>query len=458
MTNYFKYEKLDSGIAKLTFGHQDKAVNTLGEAPLRELNDILDDISGANDINGLMICSSKKDFIVGADINEIGSFNSAEETRDASLKMQGILNKLEDLKFPTVAAVNGQCLGGGLELALACDWRVVDEKSKLGFPEVQLGLIPGAGGTQRTPRLIGIQNALDLILTGKRIDGKRAVKMGLADATVHENLLIDIATKYATKKRSQKYRPKGKSFGEDLTRMATENNPFGRRVMERKAREMVEKNTKGFYPAPFKALAAVFDGYEKKLEKGLELEAKLFGELSQTKESHSLIHLFHATTAGKKNKFSDAYKEKFGDEKNPNLIGVIGSGFMGAGIATVLADKGIRVRLSDPSKESTARALKSAHRYFAKKAKRRRIKPFEVDQKLSHISPGLSTQGFTPTDIVIEAVFEDLDLKKKILAGIEELGNENQVFASNTSAIPIADIAADAKRPEAILGMHFSPL
>lgn len=454
MTNYFKYESLDSGAAKLTYVQEDSPVNTLGEGPLRELNDILDDVASNQDVKGLIICSGRKDFIVGADISEIEKFHSADETRDAALKMQGILSKIEALEIPTVAAINGQCLGGGLELSLACDWRVVCEDSKLGFPEIQLGLIPGAGGTQRTPRLIGIQNALDLILTGKRIDGKKAVKLGLADAAVHPQQLLEVAIKFSTKKRSHKYKPKGRNLSEDLTRMATESNPFGRRVMEKKAREMVEKNTKGYYPAPFKALTAVFDGFEKKMEKGFELEAKLFGELSQTKESHSLIHLFHATTHAKKNNFSDAYKEKFGKTAT-KMIGVIGSGFMGAGIATVLADKGIRVRLSDPNKESTTRALKSAHSYFAKKAKRRRIKPFEVEQRLAHISPGLNTTGFSDADIVIEAVFEDLSLKQSILAEIEGFDKEDLIIASNTSAIPIAEIASKSKRPENILGMHF---
>ncbi len=454
MTNYFKYDTLDNNVAKLTYIQENNPVNTLGEAPLRELNDILDDVASNSDVKGLILCSGKKDFIVGADISEIENFKSADEARDGSLKMQSILNKLEALEIPTVAAINGQCLGGGLELSLACDWRVLSEDSKLGFPEIQLGLIPGAGGTQRTPRLIGIQNALDLILTGKRINGKKAVKLGLADAAVHPHQLEDVALKFATKKRTHKYKPKGKNFSEDLTRMATENNPFGRRVMEKKAKEMVEKNTKGFYPAPFKALSAVFDGFEKKIEKGFELEAKLFGELSQTKESHSLIHLFHATTHAKKNNFGDAYKEKLGDY-DAKLIGVIGSGFMGAGIATVLADRGVRVRLSDPNKESTSRALKGAHNYFAKKAKRRKIQPFEVDQKLAYISPGLSTKGFSNADIVIEAVFEDLDLKQKILAEIEGFDNENLIIASNTSAIPITDIASQSKRPENVLGMHF---
>lgn len=455
MSSYFHRETMANKVLVLHFGHEEKPVNTLGEGPLRELNDILDEISEKGGFNGLVITSAKRDFIVGADIKEIETLNSAEETQNAAHTMQLILNKLDELSIPTVAAINGQCLGGGLELALACDWRVVDEKAILGFPEIQLGLIPGAGGTQRTPRLIGIQAALDLILTGKRLKAKKAMKVGLVDDVTHPKYLLQVALDYAEKTRKPaKKGISAKSFSKELPRFATESNVLGRKVVEKKAREMVEKNTKGFYPAPFKALTAVFEGFDKKLEKGLEIEAKLFGELSQTRESHSLIHLFHATTIAKKNPFGDANKEVFGGEKS-QLVGVIGSGFMGAGIATVLADKKVKIRLSDPSKEATGRALKGAYKYFEKKAKRGRIKPFEVDQKMAHISPGLNPKGLEKADVVIEAVFEDIGLKRKILAQIEEIGHEKLIFATNTSALPISDIAAEAKHPDRVLGMHF---
>ena len=173
MGKFINYNVEDNGIAYLTFGAEDKPVNTLGVAPLTELDEYLDGISSNESIKAVMLQSSKKDFIVGADINDIASFKTVEDTKNACLQMQAVLNKLAALRVPTIAKINGQCLGGGLELTLACDWRVCEEGSKLGFPEIQLGLIPGAGGTQRTPRLIGLQASLDLILTGKRVGGKR---------------------------------------------------------------------------------------------------------------------------------------------------------------------------------------------------------------------------------------------------------------------------------------------
>ncbi|MCX6127843.1 MAG: 3-hydroxyacyl-CoA dehydrogenase NAD-binding domain-containing protein [Proteobacteria bacterium] len=455
MLQYFKVENTSARIQILRMGAPDKPVTVLCEALLREFNGILDNLAVDKEVQGLVIIGSKKDFALGADINDISGFTSPEETREGALKMQGILNKLEKLPFPTVAAIDGQCLGGGLELSLACQWRIVTEKASLALPEIQLGLIPGGGGTQRLPRLIGIQAALDMILTAKRISGKKAVKLGLADAFVHTTQLEKVALSYAKRSKDKKVSLiHAKSLGTDLPRWAAEHTPIGRSFVEKKAREMVVKNTKGFYPAAFKALDAVFDGFDKKLEKGLEIEAKIFSELAHTSQSKSLIHLFHATTAAKRNSYAEAGKAKFG-EASSELVGVIGSGFMGAGIATVLADKGVRVLLSDPNKDSTKRAMSNAYKFFAKKAKRGRIKSFELWQKLAHISPGLSIQGFSSADVVIEAVYEDIGLKQEILSSAEQSAHPLQVFASNTSALPISKIAAKAKHPERVLGMHF---
>ncbi len=458
MTQYFKVEKTSGNVQILRLGAPDKPVTVLGEPLLRELNDLLDDLSDKTDVAGLVIIGSKKDFALGADINDIAKFTTPEESRDGCYKMQGIFNKLEKLPFPTVAAIDGQCLGGGLELSLACTWRVVTEKATLALPEIQLGLIPGAGGTQRLPRLVGLQPALDMILTGKRIPGKKAVRLGLADACVHPSQLEKVAMTFALRKKEKKSRgllPKmPKNISAELIHLATESNPIGRAIVEKKAKEMVDKNTKGFYPAAYKALDVIFGGFDKKLEKGLEIEARAFAELAHTRESKSLIHLFHATTAAKRNVNAEAGKEVFGDAST-QTVGVVGSGFMGAGIATVLADKNVRILLSDPNKDSTKRALASAHKFFAKKAKKGRLKSFEVLQKVAHITPGLSPQGFEVVDVVIEAVFEDLGLKQEILAQVESRAHAKQVFASNTSALPISKIAAKAQFPDRVLGMHF---
>ena len=454
MSQYFQTIDLGEGVQCLSFLRPKPDVNTLSEAVVRELDATLSSLAENSSLTGLVITSGRDDhFILGADIKEFARFDTAELAAEAARTLSKVFEKIATLKVPTVAAIHGQCLGGGLELALACSWRVATdaETTKLAVPEIQLGLIPGAGGTQRLPRIVGIQSALDMILTGKRLPGKKAKKIGLVDALVPKHLLLIEAKKYALKRRRiNNGFPNSTQSSSDLPRWALEGNPIGRSVMRRKAKEMVDKNSKGFYPAPYHALEAVFSGYDRRLEKGLELESKLFGELAMTRESKSLIHLFHATTAAKKNDYADKDRDD-----HTECVGVIGAGLMGMGIATVLADKGTRTRISDPNKEAVGRGLAHARAFFQKKLKRRRIKAFQLEQRLAHISPGLSTEGFGSCDIVIEAVFEDLKLKQKILADIEGKGREGQIFATNTSAIPISEIAAQAKYPERVLGMHF---
>ena len=459
MSQFFTTE-MDGSVKVVIFDRKDKDMNVLSEVVLRDFEAILQEAKIDKALTGLVFISGKSDqFIVGADVKEFAKYTTAEAMTGAASQLQQLFSMLGTMPFPTVSAINGPCLGGGLEMSLACTWRIAtDEKSTgLALPEIQLGLIPGAGGTQRLPRLIGIQSALDMILTGKKIGGPKALKMGLVDACVPKGQLREQAVAMASKKRSMKAGSpvvKGSLRGSDLAKMALEGNPIGRRIVERKAREMVDQKTKGFYPASYKALQAVFDGYESSLADGLKLEATLFGQLALTKESHSLIHLFHATTAIKKNDFRDAGKEKFGDRKT-EMVGVIGAGFMGAGIATVCADKGLRVRLSDPNKPSLGKALKHINEFFQKKVERRRLKTFEASMKLNHISPSTSPIGLGACDIVVEAVFEDLGLKQNLLKQVEESANPDVIFASNTSALPISEIAQAARRPENVIGMHF---
>lgn len=458
MGQFWTVEREVGNVAVVVLDRKDKDVNTLSEAVLRELNGVIDSFAGDASLEGVVFISGKKDFVLGADIGDIAAMKTVEDATAGAKHLQALFQRIADLNVPTVAAIHGQALGGGLELSLACTWRLAtsDSRTKLALPEIQLGLIPGAGGTQRLPRLIGITAALDMILTGKRVAGKKAEKLGLVDACVPKELLREQAIRYATMKKPHGRRVdlKPGSLAADLPKWATEGNPLGRKLIHKKAREMVDEKTKGFYPASYKALDAIFDGFDTSLARGLDLEAKLFGQLVVTRESQSLVHLFHATTSLKKHKYKDASRERFGARKI-DTIGVIGSGFMGAGIATVAIEKGIKVRLSDPNKEAVGRAIKHSRDYFQKKVDRRRIKPFEMSQKLAHLSPGLSPVGFKQADIVIEAVFEDMRLKQKLLKQVEVDAGENFIFASNTSALPIAKIAEAAKQPDRVIGMHF---
>lgn len=453
MYKNIKTELTDANILILTLDLPESSANILSEKVLKEIDSEIDKAKHNRNIKGLIFMSAKKDFILGANIKEIEKMTTKEEVRKGASTMEGVFSKIESLKIPTVSAINGMCLGGGLELALSCSWRVItdNQRTKLGFPEIKLGLIPGAGGTQRAIRLLGLIPSLDILLTGKNTIAKKALKIGMVDAVVHETNLLETALKYATKKRSSKK----KNFKEKgLINGLLEETRFGRKIILDKAQKSVEKNTKGFYPAPKKLLDVIFSGYTKPLKKSLKIEAKVFSELSQTRECTSLIHLYHATTAIKKHPFGDATKKRFGENKT-SKIGVYGAGFMGGGVANIAANKEIRVLLSDPSSKSIGIALKNANKYFKGQVKRRRIKAFEATKKLFHISPSLSSNGFKDCDVVIEAVFEDLNLKKKLLNDVEAYGHENLIFASNTSALPISDIAKDAKHPERIIGMHF---
>jgi 3-hydroxyacyl-CoA dehydrogenase/enoyl-CoA hydratase/3-hydroxybutyryl-CoA epimerase len=458
MYKHFSIEKDPQNVAIVSIDRAREDMNVFAADVLKELEQVADQLKSDSDLEGVVFISGKdSSFIAGADINQISSLDSVEAGTNGSQAMQAIFQKIDALPVPTVAAIHGPCLGGGLEFALSCDWRVAtsDSKTKLALPEIQLGIIPGAGGTQRLPRLIGLEAGLDMILTGKNIAGKKALKMGLVDACVPKSVLQREAVKLALTKREKKPTSRFSPDLSELPKWAIEGNPIGRKIMHKLAKEKVDEKTKGFYPASYKALEAVFDGYDMSLKNGLKLESRLFGELVTTRECRSLIHLFHATTKAKKHPYRDAIKERFGSRKF-ELVGVVGAGFMGAGIATVCSDKTIRVRLSDPNRESIARGFQYANEFFTKKLKRKRIKEFERDRHLALISPGTSTAGFNRCDMVIEAVFEDLALKSKILKELEAQATQDDwIFASNTSAIPISEIAKSSKNPERICGMHF---
>lgn len=453
----FSTDKNNIGI--LTLYREDKEFNTVDSVFLTEFNQCLDNIQMQKDLQGVIICSAREDFMVGADIYELHSFQSAEDGRKASQEMNRTMNRLASLTLPVVAVIHGNCLGSGLELALACTWRLVSDtkETRLGHPEIQLGLIPGAGGTRRLPRTIGLQAAIDMILTGRRISGKKAQKNGLADACIPHQLLFSQAKKYLLKEPGKKpYSASSQSgnLSKDLPKWAIEGNPIGRKVMFRKSRDLVDEKTRGFYPASYKALEAVFDGYDLSLDESCALESRLFGELVQTRQSQSLMHLFHAQANAKRHPWIGEASRRFGQDQM-NLIGVIGAGLMGSGISTICADHDIRVRLADESEEALGRSLKYVHTFLSRKVDRRRLQPFELYRKMAFISPSLSTQGLESADMVIEAVHEDQKIKQFIAQDITHRGHKNLIFASNTSAIPISKIAEKSKYPDQVIGMHF---
>jgi 3-hydroxyacyl-CoA dehydrogenase/enoyl-CoA hydratase/3-hydroxybutyryl-CoA epimerase len=317
------------------------------------------------------------------------------------------------------------------------------------LPEIQLGILPGAGGCQRLPRLVGLRAALDMILAGKTERAPKAFRLGMVDELVHPAILRDV-TLSAARRLADGWRPRRKGRG--LTGWLLDGNPLGRAVVLRAARKQVLDKTQGNYPAPPAALEAVAHGLRHGMVEGLKREARLFGQLAVTDVSRKLVQIFFATTQLKKD---------FGIPDPPpplevRRLGVVGSGFMGAGIAGVaVAQAGIDVRLRDTDLEKAANGLRAARAILDERLERRRMSRHEHARQVALLSGGPDYSGFGRADVVIEAVFEDVAVKRTVLREVEAATHHRAVFASNTSTIPIAQIAAQARRPERVIGMHF---
>lgn len=442
------------GIAIVTLDVPGEAVNVLGRQVREEFAVLLDRLSTDQGIRAAVLRSGKTDsWIAGADVTELQGVGSAEEAERLSRSGQLLLEKLESLRVPVVAAIHGACLGGGLETALACSYRVAadDDTTTLGFPEVQLGLIPGAGGTQRLPQIVGLRAALDLILTGKRVRAAAARSMGLVDEAVHPAILLEIAIARAGELADGSREPSA-GRRRNLAALALDENPVGRGVVLRKAREKVVATTHGHMPAPLAALDVIALGYSEGDEHGFREEARRFGELAVSPEARELIYLFFATTALRKDTGVDgAAPEPLPVDK----LAVLGAGFMGSGIAGVAAQRGTLVRLKDTDLERVGRGLAVVRELADERLRRGRVNRVQRDDILALVGGTTAYDGFANVDLCIEAVPEDLAIKQQVLREAETALPADAIYASNTSTIPIGSLAEASHRPEQLLGMHF---
>jgi 3-hydroxyacyl-CoA dehydrogenase/enoyl-CoA hydratase/3-hydroxybutyryl-CoA epimerase len=443
---------VSEGIARLVLDLPGEPVNKITRGLRDELESALETVARDPAVRAVVLLSGKPDtFIAGADIEEFVALESREQAYTLVRTGQALINRIPALGKPVVAAIHGACLGGGLEAALACSYRIATdhEKTRLGLPEIQLGIIPAAGGCQRLPRLIGLRAALDLILTAKTLPARPALRRGLVDEVVHPTVLERAATE-AAKRLAAGWKPSRATGG--LMAALVENNPVGRALVLSLARRQVQAKSGGHYPAPFAALEAVGVGLRDGMDAGLEREARLFADLAVGEVSRELVNIFFA---------SNALKKDFGvaadvEARRIERLGVMGAGFMGSGIGgTAVAQAAVSVRFRDTTLPAVAKGLGAARRILDDRLARKRITRPEHGRLVALLSGGVDWAGFRRADLVIEAVFEDLAVKHEVFRALEEQVRDDCVLASNTSTIPIARIATALRVPERLVGMHF---
>ncbi len=449
----FDLQVEEDGLAVLTFDLPGEKVNKFSSAVVAELGDVLVRLTREARIRALLVRSGKPDvFIAGADVREFASVRP-EDARTAVERVQSLFEQLANLPYPTVCAINGACLGGGTEFALACDYRLMADakKAQIGLPEVRLGIFPAWGGCTRLPRTVGLAAALDLILTGKSLDARRARKIGLVDEAVPAAILEDFARRFARSKLGTG-KPRARRRPASLADRALEGNPIGRNLVFRKAREGVMKQTGGHYPAPLEALEVIEESYGKPVADGLANEARHIGLVFGGDVQRNLLNIFFLTEEVKK---ETGVSDPSVRPRDVARVGVLGAGVMGGGIAQLAADKGLPARMKDIQPDALAHGFAAAAAIWKESVRKRRMTPREMARKMDLLSGTLDLTGFSRCDVTIEAVVEKLAVKRAVLKEWEEAVPRTAIFASNTSTLPIGEIAAGALEPGRVVGMHF---
>lgn len=430
----------DDGICVLTFDRPGSSANIFDRATLAELGHELDFIESAPDLKGVIFISAKRSiFMAGLDLKTMDENMSPGTVREVIGCGQALFSRIAALKIPTVAAIHGAALGGGCEISLACDYRLAspDRVTKIGLPETRLGLLPAWGGASRLPRLIGLPKALDFILAGKVVLPPQALKLKIIDEIVPAENLIAVALKKIS--RGKISRP-----GHWWV-----NNPVTVSAITTRMRPLLLKKTRGHYPAVLKAFAVMTDGICQSLDDSLALEREGVLELARNEACRNLMRVFFLQEHAKK--LSPVKLET----RPVARTAVIGAGVMGAGISQWLSSKNLPVILRDINPEQVARGLDNIARIYREGVRHHAFTPLEARAGFDKIFPAPAEVPLRHVDLIIEAAVENLELKRKIFGRLEELAGEETILASNTSSLPVSELAAGARRPECVIGLHF---
>lgn len=456
MAVMWKTTEPEEGILHVEINYEGRPVNVFSKDALRELSELVDRINGDGSITGVLFHSTKAgNFIAGADINEFKDLADEAESLEVSEFGQKIFQKVEDLKVPTVVLISGSCLGGGLEFSLACDYRIADDAKKtlIGLPEVKLGLIPGWGGTVRLPRQIGLIKALPMILGGQMLNGHQARSRGVVDDVVPTEALMSVG-----KKILKVHQEKGtaaslfRSKKSPAWKRALENSGLIQKYALNQAEKQTLSKTHGHYPAPMKAIETLRDNLGVSGSQAYRTEAKAIASLGNNPVTTECIRLFFMQEEAKKPPGSLTVPVE------PEMIqevAVLGAGAMGAGIALLFAKKGVWTRLKDIKPEFVARGMKTVRKLVRTDVKRRRLTKVQATNALDRISPTIDYRGLKHADLVVEAVLEDLEIKRQVFRELAEATGPETVLATNTSSILVSDIAQGVPHPERVVGLHF---
>ncbi|WP_302139072.1 fatty acid oxidation complex subunit alpha FadB [Halomonas alkalicola] len=439
----------DGDIATLTFDLQGESVNKLSSAVIAELEEAVKAIQAESGLAGLVLASAKEAFIVGADITEFQTmFGKGGEFLESMLhRVHGIFNAIEDLPFPTVTAINGLALGGGCEVLLTTDFRVMGDKAQIGLPETKLGILPGWGGCVRLPRLIGADNAIEWIAGGTQNRADAALKVGAVDAVVPGEQLEAAALDILARANAGEldYRARREEKMQPLRL-----GPIEQMMAFETAKGYVAGKAGPHYPAPVEAIKVIQKGAGEERARAQAIEAKAFAKLAMTEVAFNLVGLFMSDQVVKKK------GGQFEKQARPvKQAAVLGAGIMGGGIAYQSASKGTPILMKDIKEEAIQLGLKEARKLFTKQVERKKLTPEQMAEKLANIRPTLTYGDFGSVDLVVEAVIENPKVKGAVLTEVEGLVGEETILASNTSTISITRLASSLKRPENFCGMHF---